>query len=88
MLKQKEKPIAIKLEIVKSMQDQANAQRVKEIVMAKKFRATAPQVRVKQQGGFTAIELLFALGIIAIATVVIVRAMSSNSDKAHAQQML
>ncbi len=43
---------------------------------------------LSKQKGFTAIELLFALGIIAVATVVIVKAMSSNSDKAKAQQMI
>lgn len=41
-----------------------------------------------KQNGFTAIELLFALGIIAVATVVIVKLMENNSNKAKAQQMI
>lgn len=44
--------------------------------------------RRRKNKGFTAIELLFALGIIALATIAIVYAMRGNTDKSNAQQML
>jgi type II secretory pathway pseudopilin PulG len=46
------------------------------------------QIKTNKIQGFTAIELLFALGIIALATISIVYAMRGNSDKSNAQQML
>lgn len=42
----------------------------------------------KRQAGFSAIELMLVLGVIAIATVAIIRAMGSNTDKANSQIMM
>lgn len=42
----------------------------------------------RRQAGFSAIELMLVLGVIAIATVAIIRAMGANTDKANSQIMM